>query len=248
MLSGVGRLAVLTQDLEDNVFTGGNIMLPGRFVDFTYTGESTQKQARAWTDGKLKVVSSAVGDESYSLTLAFEYLDWSHLGFAMDELPQVSSGVKVPIMKSGIANASGVITDAEIVNDEVRAYVSARGSWGEARYLKTTEFSVGTGTLTTSATFAGAPIEYVFNKTYANIESIGHEAVSTGYGKLAFVGMGYGPEFPKGVQIYLPSITRSSIPSIQTQDVPRFEINFSVNVPAGARVPHKFYNVATATA
>lgn len=247
MLSGVGKLAVLTQDYKDNAFTGGNIFLPGRFSRFSYNGESTVKQAKAWTDGSLSTASSAVGEKTYSLTLAFQYLDWSHLSFAMDELSQRSTAVKVPVVRSGIANASGVVTDPEIVNDDARVYVSTRGPWGEARYLKKTEFTVAPGSLTTSATFAGAPFEYTFVKTYASIESIGHESQAMGYGKLAFVGLGYGPEFPQGIQIYLPNITRSSIPSIATDDVPEFEINFSANVPAGGRVPHRLYNVATAT-
>jgi len=247
MLSGVGRLAVITRDLGESTFTGGNIMLPGKFIDFNYQGNSTTKEASAWVDGKVKVVSSAVGNESYTLTLAFEYLDWSHLGFALDEMPQESASVVVPILKSGTANGSGVVTDADLTSGaNVKAYVSVRGTWGEARFLKATEFTVGAGTLTTSATFAGAVLEYLIEKTYSSIESIGHATEATSYGKLSFVGRGYGPEFPQGILISIPDITRSSIPSIASQDVPRFEINFSANVPPGSRTPHRFYNLATA--
>lgn len=247
MMSGVGQLAVITRNLTETDITEGNILFPGKFVEFTYTGNSTPKEAKAWSyDGKLKTVSSAIGQESYILTLAFQYLDWSHLGFGLDEMPQTSISVTVPVMKNAEADSAGTITDADIPATEVKVYVSSRGEWGEARYLKASEFTANAGSIQTSAAFAKAPMEYTFERAYNSIQSIGHESEATSYGKLSFIGMIHGPEFPNGVIMHLPDITRQSIPSIQTGDVPRFEIQFAANVPSGSRVPHRFYNVATA--
>lgn len=261
MLSGVGQLFVLTQDLDANSILGENIFFPGQFVDFNYEGNAETKKAKAWIDGKRKNVASATGEEEYTLTLSFEYLDWFHMGFAYDEMPQTSSNVTLPIIKKGTvpSTAPYEITDADITattEASVQVYISSRGSWGEAgpRRKGTTTPNAGefvadgaATKLIFDASDAGAPVQYIVNKTYATIESIGHEISADNFGKLAFLGDGYGPEFPSRVRIYLPNLTRSSIPSLVTDDVPKFEIQFEANVPAGSRTPHRIYNLATAT-
>jgi len=264
MLSGVGQLFAETQDLDADSILGQNVFFPGQFVDFNYEGQAEVKKAKAWVAGKRKVVASATGAEEYELTLSFEYLDWMHMGFAYDEIPQQSSNVTLPILKKGRVPTSAPykITDADITPataSSVKAYVSERGSWGEAGFRKVValsppgagEFFVDTASSAHDVIFhssdAGAPVQYIVNKSYATIESIGHEVVADSFGTLSFIGDGYGPEFPKRVRLYLPNITRISIPKLNTDNVPKFEIKFTANVPASDRSPHKIYNLATAT-
>jgi hypothetical protein len=260
MLSGVGQLGIFTLDQASKAL-GQDVFFPGQFVDFRYDGESQKKEAKAWVSGVKKTVSSAVGEETYTLKLAFEYLDWAHLGFAYDEIAQVSQNVVLPIFKTATVPVSTAyeIADNDITTtngNSIKVYVPNRGAWGEAGFRKRTsnnpsakEFKVDTTAkkLIFHASDAGATIQYSINQTYASVESIGYEATADSFGKLSFIGKGYGPEFPSGIIIYLPSITRSSIVSMNTDDVPKFEIEFSCNVPAGKRTPHQYFNLATAT-
>lgn len=260
MLAGVGELGIFTLDQTTKTL-GQEIFFPGQFFNFSYEGEAESKEAKAWVAGRRKTVSSAVGDETYTLTLSFQYLDWLHLGFAYDEIPKTSSNVTIPIIKSATIPTSTPyeIVDADITvenSTSIKAYIPQRGSWGEAGYRKRVgaapaakEFQVDTANdkLVFHSSDAGAVVQYSILKTYSTIDSIGYESEADSFGKLSFLGKGYGPEFPNGIIIYLPSITRSSIVSMTTDDVPEFEIQFSVNVPPGKRTPHQFFNLASAT-
>ncbi len=255
MLSGVGQLAIITRSLNATGFAQ-NIMFPGQFYNFDYNIESQVKEAKAWVNGKRVTVSSAIGEETYTLALSFQYLDWSHLGFAYDEIPQNSSNVKLPIMKSVVVptTAPFEIPDIDISTANavsVKAYVSQRGNWGEAGYRKQSatatpavkEFAVDTTAkkLIFNATDSGAPVQYFVEKTFSTLPSIGYETNAYGFGSLSFVGVGRGPEFPNGVFINIPSATRKKAPSLTTGDVPEFQLEFGVNVLPGNRSPHQFF-------
>jgi hypothetical protein len=255
MLSGVGQLAIITRSLDATSFNQ-NIFFPGQFFNFDYNIDSQVKEAKAWSNGKRVTVSSAVGEETYTLALSFQYLDWFHLGFAYDEIPQKSTNIKLPILKSVIlpSTAPFEITDTDISTTNgsgTMAYVSQRGNWGEAGYRKLSagavpavgEFAVNTADkkLIFNAADAGAPVQYFIQKTFASLPSIGYETVANGFGSLSFVGIGRGPEFPNGVYINIPSATRKKSPSLATGDVPEFQLEFGVNVLPGNRSPHQFF-------
>lgn len=264
MLSGVGELGIFTIDQSTKTL-GQEIFFPGLFFNFIYAGEAESKKAKAWIGGKRRNVASAVGEEAYTLTLSFQYLDWFHLGFAYDELPQRSTDIQLPITKTATVptTAPYEITDNDISSANaanIKVYMPARGTWGEAGFRKQVtgatavaakQFKVDTTNKKISfhSSDAGATIQYVIITSYASMETIGYENTADAFGKLSFVGKGYGPEFPDGIMIYLPNITRSTIPSMDTsQDVPEFSIEFDANVPPGKRTPHQYFNLATATA
>ncbi|MBD2628488.1 hypothetical protein [Trichormus variabilis] len=260
MLSGVGELGIFTLDQATKAL-GQDIFFPGLFYNFVYAGEAQSKKAKAWISGKRKNVSSAVGEETQTLKLSFQYLDWFHLGFAYDELPQTSNDVQLPIIKTVTVPST---TPYEVADNDIttgnaanlKAYLPARGAWGEAGYRKRVtaapaakQFQVDTTNkkLIFHNSDAGATVQYAIMKTYASIDSIGYENSADSFGKLSFLGKGYGPEFPNGIMIYLPNITRSSIVSMDTSsDVPEFSIDFDANVPPGKRTPHQYFNLASA--
>ena len=240
MLSGVGSLCLTTLDYEAN-----NFIFPGQFVQFSITANVSSKEAFAWVKGKKQVVSSAVDTESYTLTISSDYVDWATLGWAFDEVPSVSATALIPITKAAVTNGSGQISDTDIpAGTDVFCYVSSRGSWGEAHAIDPSKVSASAGSITLTG-YNNAPITYHFEKSYANIETIGVETDAKQYGKLAFSGIGYGPEFPQGIVIVVPEVTRNSSPSLATDDVPRLTVEYSANVPAGFNKPFRFYNLAT---
>ena len=240
MLSGVGSLCLTTLDYKAN-----NFIFPGQFVEFSITADVTSKEALAWVKGKKQVVSSAVDTESYTLRISSDYVNWATLGWAFDEVPSVSATALVPITKSAVTDSAGQITDADIpASPKPFCFVNSRGSWGEAHAIDPSKVSASAGSITLSE-YPNAPITYHFEKSYANIETIGVETDAQQYGKLAFSGIGYGPEFPQGIVIVVPEVTRNSSPSLATDDVPRLTVEYSANVPTGFTKPFRFYNLAT---
>lgn len=252
MLSGVGQLRVVTKTLNQSTY-GQQIMFPGLFVDFSYEIEIDTKKARAWIDGRKKVVSSARGDEDNTVKLAFEFLNWDHLAFAEDELPQ-NVDLDIPLWKTATVPADGIIVDTDLTAGNaagVLVYLNSAGAWGQARPLKVgaaDDFEVD-GALQTIAidtSFAGASVTYQLYKSYMALPSIGTADEAVSYGNLEFWGKGYGPEFPNGILIHLHDITRTTQPSMVTDDVPKFEIEFTANTPAGKRKPHEYFRLPAA--
>lgn len=243
MLSGVGSLCLKTLDYDDS-----NFIFPGKFVEFNISADIASKEAQAWVNGTKQTVASAIDTESYTLSISSDYVDWSTLGWAFDELPSTSTNKLVPITRAAVTNGSGAISDADVVSgSDVFCYVSTRGTWGEAGIVPSNSVTVGAGTITLGSTYANAPITYHFEKSYASISTIGVESTFTKYGKLAFSGVGFGPEFPQGIIIVVPEITRKTTPSLATDDVPRLTVEYSANTPSGFNKPFQFYNLATAS-
>ena len=243
MLSGVGSLCLRTLDYDAN-----NFIFPGKFVEFNISSDTTSKEALAWVGKTKQVVSSAIDTESYTLTISSDYMDWATLGWGFNEVPSVSTNKVVPITKAAVTDGSGIINDAGITGTEdVFCFVSSRGAWGEAHAIAPGDVTVGAGTITLSATYINAPVTYHYDKSYASIETIGVESTITEYGKLAFSGVGFGPEFPEGIIIVVPELTRNTTPSLATDDVPRLTVEYSANVPSGFNKPFQFYNLATAS-
>lgn len=256
MLSGVGQLGMVTKSLGATSF-GQNVFFPGQFVEFNFELTADEKKARAWVAGRKKVVSSAPGDEDNSLKIAFEYLDWFHLAFGLDEMPSTLASVWLPVWKEAIVPADGIISEPEILADnanDILPYVNVRGPWGDARPLirattspvAANDFMVDVAEkeIQIHTDFAGASITYQVLTAHSNIPSLGVAAEVVSFGKLGFWGRGYGPEFPNGILINLPDITRSGgPPAIVTDDVPKFELSFTANTPPGSRTPYRYYNL-----
>lgn len=261
MLSGVGRLALITQNLNASTIAQ-NLVVPGSFSNFNLNVETENKKAVAWVEGKKQNVSSAIGQEQYTLALAFQYLDWFHLQLANDEIA-TNVNVTLPVYKQAVVPASAPfeIVDADIssagIASSVKCYVSRRGAWGDAGYLAAepdtlaarefkATYAAGPPAVTKiefHSGLAGAPITYVVNKAFTSLPAIGHSATPIRFGSFSFIGQGYGPEFPNGVYIHIPNIVRSGTPSLQTDDVPTFEVPFDCNVVSPFVSPVQYYRL-----
>lgn len=243
MLSGVGSLCLTTTD-----YGVDNFIFPGNFVGFKLTPDVQSKEAKGWVGGQLQTLATAISSTSYTLTLDMEMLDWNTLGWAFDEVPQVATNAVIPYTKAAVATSAGVINDAAITSGmTVFCYVAGRGAWGDAGPIPKASVTVASGTITLGVGYANAPITYHFKKTAAQVETIGVLPNGQKYGKLSFSGVGFGPEFPKGIIIVVPEITRKSSPSFETADVPKFTVEYGVSIPQGSDKPLRFYNLDTIT-
>lgn len=241
MLSGVGSLCLRTLDYDAE-----NFIFPGSFVQFELTINSTSKEAKAWVNGKKVTKSSAIDTEEASLTLTSEYADWPTLAWAFDEVPTISSNAIIPYTKAANADESGNISDPDIPGGtQVYCYVNSSGSWGLAQAIPANEVTSGSGSISLGTKYKNAPISYHFEKPASSIQTIGVNPEAKQYGKLSFSGFAYGPEFREGIIIVVPELTRKSSPSLTTDDVPQFTVEYSANVPTGSAKPFRLYNVET---
>lgn len=241
MLSGVGGLCIRTLDYKDT-----NFIFPGDFVEFQLNISSTSKEASAWVAGRKVVKSSAVASEEATLTLSSEFVNWATLSWAFDEIPDVSSNQLVPITKATNADSDGNISDPDIPSGtRVYCYVNSSGSWGLAQAIPASEVTSSSGSISLGSKYKNAPISYHYEKTVSSIQTIGVNPEALSYGKLSFSGIAYGPEFIDGVIIVVPELTRKSTPSLTTDDVPKFTVEYSANVPTGSTKPFRLYNLDT---
>lgn len=242
MLSGVGGFCLrsLTYDLTDN------FIFPGSFVNFSLTVNTTSKEALAWSGGRKVTKSSAIASEETTLTLTSQYADWATLAWAFDEIPDLSQNELVPITKAANADDSGNISDSDIPGGtRVYCFVNTTGSWGLAQAIPDSEVSSSAGSISLGAKYKNAPITYHYEKPVSSILTIGVNPEAQQYGKLTFSGIAYGPEFAEGVIVVVPEITRKSSPSLTSDDVPEFTVEYSANVPTGFKKAFRLYNMET---
>lgn len=256
MLYGAGQLFLQSKDLDDTSLRGENLVHPLYISAFELTFEDNNIEAKALIDGKRQIKAAAINESIATLTLTFEYQDWNTLGMAFDELPQTSSNVNIPMIKSAIATSASPgdpadITDAEIVGTEVVGedifvYVASKGDWGDRKYLEAADVTVAAGQFSLPTAYDGAVIEYTLNKSFTSIDTIGIGANYDSYGKLVFNGVVSGTEFGKGMGIIIPELNRISTPQLTVNgDLAEMTVEFRCGVPAGKRRPFELYNLDT---
>lgn len=244
---------LLSRDLGASSIRGQQIVLPACIAQFSLTPSVQLAEAKCLVNGKKQISAARITEETWTLKLTFEKAGWNELGFAFDELPQASTSISIPILKTGRVNSAGEIADADIsVGLDVRAYESTPIT----RFLKLTssatpvegEFKLAAGKLIFPIAKAGAVIAYSNTKAYASIETIGQEANFDSFGRLVFTGEVYTTEDSVPMQIVVPELSRVSVPSFSiTGSLSALEIEFRASVAAGDRRPFKLYRKQGAT-
>ena len=263
MLFGAGQLIFVTKDLAENdSIRGENLLYPPLLATFEMTPEVNNLEARALIAGKRQIVAAAIAEETWTLNTTAEYADWQSFQFMYDELAQVSSNIRLPIVKSRVIpdTLSFVDNDVsadDITNGDVLVYKSSRGTNGRA-FMKVVTAApaafdevqvTNDGTDTTFTFFAGMAtqrVQYLGYKTYSSIQTIGEEADFDEWGRLEFWGRCYGTEFPGQMLLRVMDLSRISIPTISvTGEISEIQVEFRASVPAGERKPYKLYELST---
>lgn len=252
MLFGAGSLAVISKDLDPNSLRGQELVFPTCIASFELSVDTNLAEARCLIEGKRQITAARITEEVATLTLTFERAGWTELGFAYDELPQTSSGITLPQVKTAIVDSSNQIVDAEItVADDVT--VLAYEASPTARFLLRVdnpavptagEYRVDIGLLQLPVGSEGQVVSYVVNKTYTSIETIGEESTFDSFQRLIFTGLVYTTEDSVPLQIVVPELSRVSTPSFSINgDLTELVIEFRASVPAGERRPFKLYRL-----
>lgn len=260
MLFGVGSYGFCTLDLEQSgQFRQENLLHPGCISAFTLTPDNQVAEAKCWQNGRIVNAASQITEETWSLSVTTEFLDWTNLQWSLDEIAQQSASIPLPLVKAARVPVGGVITDPDITAlnvDTVRVYFDSRTTANPQRFYfnavtgapaAATEVGVdgAAGTLTFDASLEGSTIQYVVEKLYASIETIGVEAQFDRFGTMSWTGVISGTENPRGIGVYLPNITRTSTPTFALEGDKITLVNeFRVNASAVGRAI-QFFELST---
>ena len=223
----------------------------------------TRSQCRDPKSGQLVTKRKSVGEVIHTVTITATHYDWQSLGFFHGEIPtdvarDINKNVRVTVP------AGLTITDTEIdaTNaDTVRAYVTEKGTWGDAQIIKivsaapTSKYEVqvdgATSTITFHADLEGASIIYKYKEAYAPIQSIGATDTFERYGDLEMWYTAKGEDdFSEGVVYHFPKLVASvTPPTIDFSQSPAtISVSFEASGNYGRGFPYELYNPELAIA
>lgn len=228
-----------------------NIIVPLYLFDFEYTEDATALEAKGQVKGVKKTLASATGEITSTLRLSTQFVNWSQLGFFLNQLPSTQASVNIPVLKTGRvpATAPYEVADAGITAltaSGVYVYISDDDDPSYREIITTGTVALGevevdstAGSLTFHSSDAGKPFVYTLPVAQTNKQSYGG-AGGDKYGTLEFWGTMYGTEDT----IYFPSLDYKTTPSLAfTGDVATLEVEFSANVSVsdGDLYPYRIY-------
>lgn len=254
MLYGAGSLFIQTGDLGPSSLRGENLIHPLCIAGFELTFNDSLAEAKCLVDGRKQISAAAITESIASMKLTFEFVDWTILQLAFDEIAQSTSSIVLPVLKTATVSSANEIVDTALTS-ATGVYVYKKTPQ-PGKYYKVittgtpTADQVKVDTTGTKLVFAsseaGAVVQYSVRKTYTTIESIGKESTYDKFGKLAFSGIISGTEFAAGMQIVVPQLSRVSTPALTiTGELAKLEIDFRASVAPGFRSVFQLYNLDT---
>jgi hypothetical protein len=248
IMTGLGNPIFETKGLAED------FLLPVEPMEFAISGEANKIQARKFYKGRLVIAGSKLNSETYSMTIGIEAVNWLAIQFAFGQLSTSQAAVDFKEVTYEVVPATPFEIPMTLLNDQVFVTVLERGAWGASKPLKrrTTgtliagEFKadVSNNKLVFHSSLAGAPIAVRKIKTLANLEGIGNSAAAIQLGNFSFEGIGYCGDFEVGFKI--PSIIKTSAPSISLSDVTKFDIEFDLPTITGKSLPFEIWQLPAA--
>ncbi|MBW4652619.1 MAG: hypothetical protein KME20_06210 [Kaiparowitsia implicata GSE-PSE-MK54-09C] len=242
IITGMGNFGFLTNGLTIERF------LPLEPMEFEMAGEAESQTSQKWVAGRRVTAGTGISSETYNLTIGIEAANWLSMQMAVGEFAGTTASVNLPNTKFATIPAESPyeITDPDIANATIyvsdlqgRQFTQESGA-PDAAY----EFQYVPGPpkkLLFNSTEAGKDIAYRYLKAETNLPSIGKETVATTIRNLSFHGVAYGDE--ELIEIVIPNMGLSGIPSISFNDVTKFDLEFELVVQAGARRQFEMYRL-----
>jgi hypothetical protein len=230
--------------------------LAGKFVyvepmEFEITGESGEKVSEKFVNGQKVIAGSLIDGERYKLKVGIQAASWTALQFAHGELAGTTASIALPEVRYARVP---LVAPFEIIDPTVG---TSAGVWvfqvdpidkvlivsAAAPAVGTFQVDVVNTKLVFNAAQAGASIAYRVFKTYANISSIGEEAlpVANLLNQMSYSGLCYTDT--KQYRIVVPKMSRISVPKISLSEVTKLEVEYRLSVANGKRSAYQLFDI-----
>lgn len=242
--------------MDASSLRGENALFSQCLASFELTSDTTFGEAQCQKKGILQTVAGAITAETFTLSLTYEFNDWTNLQLLFGELATSESNVVLPVAKAAEVPTGLVITDTDITaataasvlvtdvtNNILLTVVAVAPNANEVQVDGTT------GELTFNASQAGATVEYVVDKTYTTIEAIGVADTVDLLTNLSFTGLiASTTDGTDGYQIIVDKLERTTTPTVTLAgDVATISIEYRCLALPGKRKPFALYRLSTAT-
>lgn len=244
MFRGAGKIGLRT-------INSPKIMYAPRANTFRMTLETTEETAKAFpqnTCGARQTVDTIATEQTYKLFLGIESFDAEDIGFIMGEQIGVASTATLPEVVSLLLPATGslAIANPDLVLDQIVS-ATVLDSLATNRVLTQVpnatptlasgQFKVSAGSITFATAEAGRAINYMYDKNFTNLRSVGLVASPQVWGAVAFSGIVCGDRFPKPMRIFVPSMKATPKFDLSIGDKTTVELEFTMTAQPGYRLP-----------
>ena len=262
-----GHGSLICETLNPIPSLGQTLMMELCYAGIAVQSNPTEVQSRCRdrNTGVLRTKRKGLNEIIHTVTLTFEHMDWKHIGFFHDELPQDAATSVNQTKFITVPTATPYeVTDVDITATtapNVRAYVTTKGSWGDAIYLKNvtaapidkTEVQVDetNSKLVFHESLAGAEVAYIVDQDYSAIQTIGYNDTWESFGNLEIWFKAYGKEdFEEGLVYHFPEMIRTAAPPVINWDQSPITVSvtYEANSVKGRVYPYEIYNAEFATA
>jgi hypothetical protein len=248
---------------------GHTLMMELCFAQLAVATQPTEVKARCRDKktGLLVTKRTGLSEIVHTVTLTLEHTDWKHMGFLHDEIPadaatSINRNKEITVPSSQTAPYEVTDPDITATNAEgVRAYVSEKGTWGDAIYLKRVnaapankkEFQVNgaTGKIIFHQDLKGARILYKLDEPYTAIQTIGETETWEAFGDVQLWFTAYGEDdFAEGLVYHFEQLVRTAAPPVFNYDQSPITatIAFEARSSKGRKFPYEIYNAEYSTA
>lgn len=240
MLTGLGKI-LLAQPDSDTLYVG-------RWNAFSFGVESEIKEASAWPfeGGPQQVVDSAVGKVTYTLKLTTQSINKLDLSHFLNIKIAKSTSVLFPTANQAtipLSTAFEIAVAGLTANQEVQVAIIDNTNPSFMKQVTATpaagEYQVTSGKIVFDEDDAGKIVVFRYMKTYTNVDTIGVEN-ATSYGYWQYSGILKGTKLPDDTPIFFGQVSpKGSFEAAIADDVPSFEMEYSVSTPAGWPLPYR---------
>jgi hypothetical protein len=250
ILYGMGRPTVTTV-----LASGETVLLPIEPMEFTLSPSvNTVRSTKFLPDGTVGFAGTAKQRKTWTLRLGIEAITWATMQFALGEIATIEAA---PLILPELRFATLPLTGAlEIVDSTILATsVIQAAVYGDNKPTFLTnsgvtapafgQFQIQAGKLVIGGTLAqlkGEAVGYRVLVSQPTVESIGLNNAAQVLSKFAFEGV-LATDGPK-VIISIPTLAAVSEPTIPTQGVAKFELEYDLINPSGYNKPFRLFNVA----
>lgn len=242
MFKGAGKIGVRASATSP-------MMYAPRANSFSLQLESTEEEANAFPFGDAdirQVVDKIVTKQTYKVMIGIESFDSQDVAFMMGEQIATTNTTFPEIKNTSVPLVSAyTVANADLIEDQAIAVTTLDSLFStrmltqipSAGTLAAGQFKVGAGLITFHSGLAGQAINYMYDKAFTGMKTLGVTTSPTYWTDVSFSGLITGERFTSPLRIFVPSMKATPKFDFKIGDKTTMDIEFTAKVKAGYRRP-----------